>query len=245
LSNYDAHTWTNLPSETTKINATRLSEMDIGIETRVGSVNGVDPDGSGNVDVAAATAVTNGLIRLTGVLSGTATSPTLSATLNDPAAATPGLRTLGTGAVQAAAGNHNHDTAYVPLARTVSAGSGLTGGGDLSANRTLALAIVPNPPVTLTYAASLTPDASAGNYRVCTMTGAATLFAPTSPTDGQVMRIRFIASGAQRIVTFDSGLKRSSPLGTTLTIASGKRGDVQMIYESTDGWTVLTAAAQV
>jgi hypothetical protein len=32
---------------------------------------------------------------------------------------------------------HNHDSAYVPLARTVTAGSGLTGGGALSANITL------------------------------------------------------------------------------------------------------------
>jgi hypothetical protein len=35
--------------------------------------------------------------------------------------------------------DHNHDTAYPPLARTIATTAPLTGGGDLSANRTLAV----------------------------------------------------------------------------------------------------------
>jgi len=105
--------------------------------------------------------------------------------------------------------------------------------------------LVPNPPVALTYAATLTPDASAGNYRVCTATGAVALQAPSSPTNGQMLRIRFIASGGARTVTFDSALKRPSTIASTLVIATGKRGDVGLLYETADSaWTVLAAQAQ-
>jgi hypothetical protein len=38
-----------------------------------------------------------------------------------------------------ATATHNHDTVYTPLTRTVATGNGLTGGGDLSANRTLSV----------------------------------------------------------------------------------------------------------
>lgn len=38
-----------------------------------------------------------------------------------------------------AASGHNHSGTYAPLTRTLTAGNGLTGGGDLSANRTLTL----------------------------------------------------------------------------------------------------------
>lgn len=48
------------------------------------------------------------------------------------------LRTLGTGSLQAAAGDHAHSQ-YALQTITISAGSGLTGGGDLSGNRTLSV----------------------------------------------------------------------------------------------------------
>lgn len=48
-----------------------------------------------------------------GDLAGTYPNPTIKAALNDPAAATPGLRTLGTGATQAAAGDHGHTAANI------------------------------------------------------------------------------------------------------------------------------------
>ncbi len=103
--------------------------------------------------------------------------------------------------------------------------------------------LVPNPPVTLTYAANITPDASLGNYRVCTMTGAAELEIPTNGVDGQVLSIRFIASGAQRVLTFDALYKRPSHIPLTLTIASGGRGDTILRFENGYGWTVLGAQA--
>jgi hypothetical protein len=238
VSTYTPQTWVNEPTETTKINATRLGVIETGIATRVGSVDGVDPDGTGNVNVANATTTSTGKVQLAGDLTGTATAPTLRTTLNDPAAATPGLRTLGTSATQACAGNDSRlSNSRAP---TGSAGGSLSG-----TYPNPGLAVVPTPPVTLTYAASLTPVATDGNYRVCTMTGDATLNAPSSPTDGQLLRIRFIASGAQRIVTFAAAIKRTDPLASTLTVLSGKRGDVTLLYESADSaWTLLTATRQ-
>lgn len=104
--------------------------------------------------------------------------------------------------------------------------------------------LVPNSPLALAYAASLTPDASAGNYRVVTATGDLTLNVPTSGTDGQMLRLRFIASGGSRIVTLHASLRRPASIASTLSIASGKRGDIGLLFEAADGWTVLAAQAQ-
>lgn len=52
----------------------------------------------------------------------------LDFSLNDPAATTPGLRTLGTGAQQAAAGNHAHAFADITAKPTTLAGYGITDG---------------------------------------------------------------------------------------------------------------------
>jgi hypothetical protein len=70
----------------------------------------------------------------TGVVGG----PEIAAAVKDPVAGTAGLRTLGSGAQQAAAGNHSHSD--VPTSRQVIAGTGLTGGGALTADVTLTVA---------------------------------------------------------------------------------------------------------
>jgi len=81
-----------------------------------------------------------------GDLTGTYPAPTIAllavtdakvaAANKDGAVGTPSMRTLGTGATQAAAGNHTH-SGYAATGTTLTAGNGLTGGGDLSANRTI------------------------------------------------------------------------------------------------------------
>lgn len=72
------------------------------------------------------------------VAAGAAIAESKLALASDAAAGTASRRTLGTGALQAAAGNHTH--ADVPTTRQVIAGTGLTGGGALSADVTLAVA---------------------------------------------------------------------------------------------------------
>lgn len=121
-------------------------------------------------------------------------------------------------------------------------------GADITSGTVAAarLPLVPNPPSSITYAASLTPVASDGNYRTVTMTGDMTLNPPTSPADGQMWRIRCIASGAQRTVTLAAGLKRPSHIASTLVVASGGRGDIGLLYETAfSAWTVLAAQAVV
>lgn len=101
---------------------------------------------------------------------------------------------------------------------------------------------VKDPPVAVAYAASLTPVASDGNYRVCTATGDLTLNPPTAPADGQMWRLRVIASGGARTVTLAAGFRRPAHIAATLPIASGRRGDIGLLYETADGaWTVLAA----
>lgn len=120
--------------------------------------------------------------------------------------------------------------------------SGLAGKSD--SGHTHSSPLVPNPPLALAYAASLTPDASQGNYRVVTATGDSTLNPPTNGVDGQMLRLRFIASGAARTVAFAAGLRRPSSIASTLAIPSGRRGDVGLLFEAADGWTVLAAQPQ-
>ena len=98
-------------------------------------------------------------------------------------------------------------------------------------------------PVVQTYAASLTLNAAAGNSRIMTATGNVTLNEPTGGADGQLLLLKVIASGAQRVVTFGGALKRPTTIASTLTIASGARGHIGLSYESAYGWTVVTAFA--
>lgn len=154
----------------------------------------------------------------------------------DQAAGTASIRTLGTGALQAAAGNDSRlSDARTPTAHNHAASN--VNSGTLDAAR---LPLVPNPPVAITYNASLTPVASDGNYRVCTATGNLTLNEPTSPADGQMWRIRIIASGAQRTVTLNAG-RLPSHIDEELIVPSGDRCDIGLLYETGDGWTVLAA----
>ena len=100
-----------------------------------------------------------------------------------------------------------------------------------------------SPWVDQAWAASLTINASAGTRRKILATGDFTLQEPASGADGQPLWIRVTPSGAQRVVTLASALRRPSFIPSTLTVPLGQRGDIAMVFESSFGWTVLAAAA--
>lgn len=85
-------------------------------------------------------------------------------------------------------------------------------------------------PQTITYAATITPDASTGDNFKCTATGALTINAPTNPSDGQALVVEVLASGAQRIVTLQAAIVLLTSTAGPLTIASGKIGFITLRY---------------
>lgn len=107
----------------------------------------------------------------------------------------------------------------------------------------LAAPQVRDVPVIVPYAASMTLNATAGNSLLTTATGNITLNEPSGGGDGQLLVFRVIASGAQRGVTFAAAFKRPTSIASTLTVPSGQRGTIGLQFESTYGWTVMTAFA--
>lgn len=64
---------------------------------------------------------------------------------------------------------------------------------------------VNSPPVTIAYAATITPDASAGSVFRCVATGGLTLNDPINGTNGQLVTIEIQASGGDRTLAFAGG----------------------------------------
>jgi len=84
-------------------------------------------------------------------------------------------------------------------------------------------------PISIAYAATITPNASQGSLFRCTATGPITLADPTGGVDGQVVRIEITASGADRVLTLTS-------IATTITITSGSKWAGELVYDGTDWW---------
>lgn len=100
-------------------------------------------------------------------------------------------------------------------------------------------------PVTATTGvtgAQSTDAATAGNFLNWTMTGNATLNAPTNPTDGQILHLRALASGATRTITLGSGVQNASGATFPLSVSSGKVGRVALEYMGLISAWVVTAA---
>lgn len=152
-----------------------------------------------------------------GTASGTAVQGNDARVTADQAAGTASIRTLGTGALQAAAGDHGHpataitsgtfDPARFP--RVFHGGvstATMTGGQSLNVNAS-----------SLTYATVL-------RLTLTTATTANTLNVPTgTPLDGQVYKIHAVASGGTRNFQFAAGYRIST--GVTrgpYSIASGE-----------------------
>ena len=98
--------------------------------------------------------------------------------------------------------------------------------------------------VTLTDAATVALDASAGSYFRLTALGNRTILTPTNPTDGQAITIEHLASGGARTLTLTTGSAGAFDFGTTITAlaatASGTRDLIRAIYNaSLDRWMVV------
>lgn len=136
------------------------------------------------------------------------------------------------------------DAANVPTSRTVTAGSGLSGGGALSSNITLTAARVASPANTVTYSATLALDPTLGNNQNITATGALSLsISTTGAIDGQMVMVSVLASGAQRVVTI-TGANIPAGLSSTLTIAQNKVGLMGFRYVGllgTPAWVLMSS----
>lgn len=220
---YSPQTWTDAPSTATPISAARLTVMETGIEdadTRITAVeSGKQAADSDLTAIAALTPTDDDVMqRKAGAWANRTLAQLRTDIGQDTAAGTASLRTLGTAATAACAGNDTRlSDARTPTAHAHS-GADVTS-GTIAAAR---LPLVPNVPVTLTYAATLTPDAAAGNLRECTMTGDSTLAAPTNPTTGQQIYLDFLASTAARTLTIDAGITRFAGINSAYVIETGK-----------------------
>lgn len=96
-------------------------------------------------------------------------------------------------------------------------------------------------PQTVTYAATVTIDASTGDAFKITATGALTLAAPTNPTDGQMLLLAVLASGAAQTITLASGIQLTTGMVATITPASGKVCYLGLRYSALSSTWVLLA----
>jgi len=100
-------------------------------------------------------------------------------------------------------------------------------------DRSTALELGILAPVSVTYAASISPDATAGSLFRCTATGNLTIAAITGAVDGQGVTVQVTASGADRTVTWSIG---SIP---ATTVRSGTTATWSLRYYTTGSVWVL------
>lgn len=98
---------------------------------------------------------------------------------------------------------------------------------------------IPSPwsPVTIPYAAAITPDIGGYNiFNVGTLTGNITINNPTgTPQDGQTVTFRFVQDGTGRTITWDTDWD----FGTDVT-AAGLPTTASAIFEVTFRYDLLS-----
>lgn len=145
-----------------------------------------------------------------GSASGTAVQGNDARVVADQAAGTASIRTIGTGALQAAAGNHSHSAVLVPFA-----------------------------PVALSDGASIATNASLGNHFRSTLTTDPTLANPTAGTDGQRVLWELAAGASARTVSLGNAFEKMTGIPATLSIPANKIGWLTGVYNSSRAiWTV-------
>lgn len=174
--------------------------------------------------------------------------------------------TTGTSAGTVALGDHTH--ADVPTSRTISTTSPLTGGGDLSANRTLAVTTGTSSGtvatgdhthsgyVPTTQRAAIgggssdsgsgtwAPDAAAYSVWRYVATGNLAVSLPTGGVDAQTLRLWFLASGADRVITFNGSYEVTQSVpGRVFTVPDGTWASV-LVECRTTTWVLVAAYPQ-
>lgn len=101
-------------------------------------------------------------------------------------------------------------------------------------------------PSTITYAASITPDCTTGNFFRVTLTGALTINNPTGAVDGQKIMFELIqdATGS-RVVTLGAAFAFGTGIASfTATTTASKRDFLGVVYNSTAAKFFVIAVAQ-
>lgn len=150
-----------------------------------------------------------------GSASGTAVQGNDARVTADQAAGTASIRTIGTGALQAAAGNHTHTSKDIT-----------------------------NPSVALTDGATIATDASLGRMFRVSIAGNRTLLSPTNAVDGMRIIYEITASAADRTLTLTTGSSGAFAYGTDFTsiptITSGTTAFIGCMYSTRSSrWHVL------
>jgi hypothetical protein len=99
-------------------------------------------------------------------------------------------------------------------------------------------------PVTLTDAATVSIDASRGDYFRVRLLGSRTLAVPTNGADGQRVLVEALAAAGRRTLTLDASYVRSTGIASAISIPSGKRWFGQLVNVQALGWVVIASAVQ-
>ena len=99
-------------------------------------------------------------------------------------------------------------------------------------------------PVALNDRATVTTDASRGDYFRVDLRGDRTLAAPTNGADGQRILIEALASDAARTLTLEPSILLSTGHTVPIVIAPGKRWFGGMVHVDAVGWVLISSAMQ-
>jgi hypothetical protein len=214
---YDVVIPYNAPSATVDLSTLTPAITTTPAVQYVSSVNGQ----SGAVTIAAATDATTSVKGIARILGGTADAPTVPwSSLTGVDADLTGLAALGDGFPSRTAGTWAARSAAQLLS-------------DIGAQPSSTLLTrIAAAAVTVTFAASITPDASQSCVFNVTATGNLTLADISNGIDGQSVNIRVTASGGTRVLTI-TGIY-------AVTVTSGSLWSGWFRYDGSGGWQLAS-----